>query len=89
VRRFFLLFFSQNHEFRAVRAAGELGGMVSRSRADVRSRIRNKTPEINFEKFEKSEVAHILQLQLLQILEKPLILVHATYIEYFSTYPKK
>jgi hypothetical protein len=26
----FYYFFSQNHEFRAVRAAGELGGMVSR-----------------------------------------------------------
>ena len=30
VRRFFLLFLSQNHEFRAVRAAGELGAVVSR-----------------------------------------------------------
>jgi hypothetical protein len=31
VRRFFLLFLSQNHEFRAGRAAGELGAVVSRN----------------------------------------------------------
>jgi hypothetical protein len=40
VRRFFLLFLSQNHEFRAVRAAGELGAVVSRT-SDYEIKMRN------------------------------------------------